>query len=49
MAYAPCPCEPYDAAEQPEEIPCRYNGGRPCDYTGRGGKGYCEGCCRCPW
>ncbi len=32
-----------------EEIPCGYNGGRPCDYTGRGGKGYCEGCCRCPW
>jgi len=32
-----------------EEIPCGYNGGRPCDYTGRGGKGYCEGCCRYPW
>jgi hypothetical protein len=30
------------------EIPCGHNGGRPCDYTGREGKGYCEGCCRCP-
>jgi len=31
------------------EIPCGYSGGRPCDYTGREGKGYCEGCCRYPW
>lgn len=21
--------------------------GEPCDYEGVGGKGYCDGCCRC--
>lgn len=28
---------------------CDYNRGLPCDYTGVGGKGYCDGCCRCPY
>ena len=28
---------------------CDYNEGKPCDYKGKGGPGYCEGCCRCPF
>ena len=37
------------AYKAPEpRMPCPYNGGKPCDYTGPGGAMYCEGCSRSP-